>query len=123
MATNPVPDNPGAADAYELSVQNELNKVRAYRKSLEEEFANANPDDPATAEKARNKMLELVPAAGETIAHLLNFAQSESVRASLAKYVFDHAIGKDKVVSSEDALDKLVRDLTKNDATSPPPTP
>lgn len=108
-----------SADDYQKRVARELAKVAEYKKALEEEFATADPDDPETARKTREKLVELVPDAGYTIAYLLKHAESETVRASLAKYVFDSAQKIGKEGEGESEMDKLIKKLRDGDATKP----
>ena len=100
---------------YEANMQEEL---MAYRKSLQEEYGELgelDPDDPATADKVRGKLLKLVPDAYTTMQQLLNHADSETVRAGLAKFVFTEAIGKAKTQDEEDSLRDLLKGLKAND--------
>lgn len=98
---------------YEANLAEEIARTR---KAIHEEFADANPDDPETGEKARNNLITLVPDAKETIAFLMIHGESESVRAGLAKYVFDHAIGKEKGTTAEDELKDLLTRVTPDEA-------
>jgi hypothetical protein len=114
MASNP-PDNDKEQDGYENSLQAEIDKLHAYRQSIEEEFKGVDPQDPEASEKARKKIFELIPDAGGTIQYLLLHADSEAVRSSLAKFIFTEAIRSAKAAGDDDALTKLFSELAGND--------
>ena len=99
---------------YEANMQEEL---VAYRKALDEEYGSLgelDPDDPDTTSKVRAKVLQLIPDAHSTMKHLLNHADSEQVRAGLAKFVFVEAIGKAKTEGEEQELRDMLKGLTRN---------
>lgn len=98
---------------YEQAMAVELAKMAEYKKALEQEFENADPNDPVTAEKARKHVISLVPDATTQAKHLLNHAESESIRAGLAKFIINIAIRHAEDNSEEDEMQKLVNSLTK----------
>jgi len=102
---------------YDQNMQQELEKIQAYRKALEQEFGgDLDPNDPANIANARRQLLVLIPEAGETIRRLMVHAQSESVRANLAKYVFDQAMKDAAAGKADDETQKLLKELGLVDA-------
>jgi hypothetical protein len=100
-----------AEERYNRQLAEEVAKIQAYRKSVEEEFSGVDVDDPETAKIARNKLFELVPDAAETIATLLLHAESESVRGTLAKFVFTEAMRAADKGKTADAWETLFKKL------------
>jgi hypothetical protein len=107
-----------AEERYNAELQAELARLHAYKKSLEEEFKDVDVDDPKTAKMARNKLMELVPDAGETIAYLLLHGDSESVRANLAKFVFAEAMRAADNGKTADAWEELFKSISKDKTTN-----
>jgi hypothetical protein len=99
-------------DQYDAQVAAELAKLGEYRKALEEEFKGADPEKAETAMKVLKRVVELVPDAGTTISYLLNHAESESVRATLAKFVVTVALRAAEKSGDDDELTRLVNELT-----------
>lgn len=103
-------------------LQEEMARLRAKeeeldntRKALQSEFAAANdPDKVANA--ARNAIRDIMPDAVIQMKTLVNYAESESVRASLAKFIIATGLDKTKFEdgSSSDLKDLLAQ-LTAND--------
>jgi len=110
--STPKPENKDKTE-YEKQVDKELAKLAEYHKALTQEFANIDPDDPEVIRKANEKIIELVPDAGAALNWLLNHAQSESVRANIAKYVFDRAIKHASEKGEDDEIAKLLKGMTK----------
>lgn len=88
------------------------------RQALQQEFAKAtNPDDIANV--ARNAIRDIMPDAVMQLKTLINYAESESVRASLSKFVIATGLDKSKIedASSSD-LNRLLEQLAQNDEQS-----
>jgi hypothetical protein len=100
---------------YEANLQEEVTKVRKMFEGELASFGQLDPDDPATANKVRGELLQLIPESKDTLSWLLNHASSEAVRAGIAKFVFVEAIGKAKSESQEDELRDLLTQVRKQD--------
>lgn len=61
---------------------------------------------------AKGRFAHLTAAAMETMAYLLEHADSDSVRWNVAKYVTDHNLFE--ATKSEDEIEKLLKDLYAN---------
>lgn len=104
-----------AEQRYNTKLQEEITRMQAYKKSLEEEFANANPDDPETHKKVRSKLHELVPNACETVAWLLDHSSSESVRGNMAKFVLTESMKSADGEKTKDVIGDMFKKLQDND--------
>lgn len=97
-------------------LQEEIARLRAReeetertRKALLEEFSKANdPDEVANV--ARNAIRDLMADAVLQMGFLINHAESESVRASLSKFVVATGLDKNKF---EDQSSSDLRELLK----------
>jgi hypothetical protein len=107
--------NHNIEEAYNLKLQEEIEKMKLYRKSMEEEFANLDIDDPTTHKMVRNKLGELVPDACEVVLTLMLHAESESVRATLAKFVLTESMKSAATDKPIDLISEMFKDLAKND--------
>jgi glucan phosphoethanolaminetransferase (alkaline phosphatase superfamily) len=87
-----------------MGLQEEINRLKADNQALHQEFSH----EPTSPDKIKKQLAELVPDALTQLSHLLNHAESESVRASAAKYVIDLARTSS---STDDAISKLINDL------------
>jgi hypothetical protein len=65
----------------------ELERAIAMANARAEEFTDADPTKAETAEAVRAHVVEMVPQAKTAILDLLLHAESEAVRAGLAKFV------------------------------------
>lgn len=89
-----------------------------YQKAYQEEYRLAteeasNGERDGLLKKAGKDLDELVPSAISQIAYLMENAESESVRASLAKYIIQSRIGQLLTeASSADPLEALIKKLT-----------
>lgn len=87
-----------------------------YHKAISSEF-NINQETTAT-NKARDELNALLPEAVKSLEQLLYAAESESVRMSGIKLVFEYALGKPGNISNEDELSKLINALTPSSPSS-----
>ena len=108
---------------YANSLQAEIDRLRRKEeenektlKALHEEFANANDPD-AIAQVARKAIVDTMPQAIATMRELVEHAESESVRASLARFVVAAGLDKSKFEdSSSSDLKELLKQLAANDS-------
>lgn len=105
--------DPRAEDDAAKRLQDSLTDLAGYKKALEQEFAKVTSSDENLSTKALDSIIKLVPDAGEAISYLLNHADSEGVRAGLAKWVFDKVLRQYEKEGQEDELNKLIKSLTK----------
>jgi hypothetical protein len=63
---------------------------------------------------AKHRFTQLEAAAVETMAYLMEHAESDAVRWNVAKYVHDNVVLKTD--TADDTIEALLRDLTKNGA-------
>jgi hypothetical protein len=83
--------------------------------ALREEFANAN-DPEQVSQVARKAIIDIMPLAITQMRTLIEYAESESVRASLSRFVIACGLDKSKFEdSSTESLAALVKELAKND--------
>lgn len=103
-----------ARKEYDKLVKRELGEMAAYREALEAEFKDADPDSDETAEKAKKRLIELVPDAATQIRYLLNHAESEAIKKDLAKFIFGTAMRVAEINGDEVQMQKLISSLSKN---------
>lgn len=88
--------------------------AREYYSVKRAELTLTPEDIENIVENAKGRLSRLTAAAVEQLAHLMEHADSDAVRWNVTKYVLDHNLfAGDK---SEDELDKLLRDLTRDNA-------
>lgn len=104
-----------AEDRYNQSLAKEIAEVNAYKKALEEEFANTDVDDPEVQKQVRKQIHELVPDACERIMWLLKHSSSESVQANLAKYILSESMKSADADKPKDALTEMFDKLRVDD--------
>lgn len=97
--------------------QQKLKEKEDYIKALVEEFTQCSDLDEARA-TFRNKIKEFAPQALVNIINLAMTAESESVRASLNKWVLDWTMS-DKIDSSGSELTTLLNQLKAKPAQAP----
>jgi hypothetical protein len=106
------------SDNSELTPETLQEKLRAYHKSFQEEFAKPaneiNEDSEAIANKAKEVLIKCIPDAAATLAYLCNFAESATIRLQAAKYIMDNGLGKTGFATPADPLEELVKQLTAN---------
>lgn len=95
-------------EAYNKRLGEEL---AVYHKAIEEEFKGVDSTNPEVARKAKDKVIELVPHAGTTVHWLIQHAESESVRATLSKWVLQVAMADAAVTGKDDELTKFIESL------------
>ena len=86
-------------------------------KAIESEFALSEPSSPV--ELAYGKLNSLLDEATQALESILLNAESDAVRMSGIKLVFEYTLGKPGANSGEDELSKLIQSLT---AKKPSPT-
>lgn len=100
---------------YENQVQQELSELAIFSEKLKADFADVDTEDEeVVAEKAKKKLLELIPDAGNTIKYLISHSESDAVRKDLAKFVFQTAMRAAEVAGDEDEVARLIKSLTSS---------
>lgn len=88
--------------------------LKSYRESLEEEYDAARNIDLDTVRTATaSKLLTAVPRAVEHILYLAEHAEKDTTQLAACKFIIDRAF--DSKVGDDDALTKLLEEITKND--------
>lgn len=102
-------------------LQEELEKERKARedaeaanKALVEEFAKANTPDEVL-EVAQKGIKDLLPSAIGTMRHLLEYSESDSVKASLSKYITESVLTHKVEGDGNNEIKELLKQLTDND--------
>jgi len=121
MAEKPTNAGKPITDAYAREILQEQAKFEADRKALQEEFAEQIKEkgELFSDEDVKDKVKEVLPDAFAQLKVLINNAESETVRASLIKFVFESALvvlkkeAKDGKVPN--TVDGLMAELKKND--------
>jgi hypothetical protein len=111
-STSSTPSDPNAE--YARTLQAEIDRLNAANEALVQEFTKDSTS--CTPERVHEKVTELVPNALTQLEFMLNHAKSESVRASIARYILDIKLDKKGLGDSPDAeLGKILAGLKKND--------
>jgi len=84
--------------------------LKQYHQAIESEFSLSAPDTPV--EIAYSKLNSLLNEATKALESILLSAESDAVRMSGIKLVFEYTLGKPGLQASEDELTKLVKSLT-----------
>lgn len=87
---------------YANALEREVAALEAQKKALIEEFRKNVPVDWSADDIKEKLRTSLLPTAWHRIEYLLANAESESVQASLAKYVVSIAIGQIKITDDND---------------------
>lgn len=83
--------------------------------SLKEEFTDANSPE-AISQVARKAIIDIMPKAIIQMGLLIEYAESESVRASLSRFVIACGLDPSKFEDKgSESLAALVKELAKND--------
>lgn len=94
--------------------------LQQYHQAIESEFALSEPNTPV--EVAYAKLSSLLTEATRALESILLSAESDAVRMSGIKLVFDYTLGKPGSAAGEDELTKLIQSLTaKNTAAAHKP--
>ena len=98
-------------------------QLQEYHKAFESEFNLSAPDTPV--EVAYNKLTGLLTEATKALESILLSAESDAVRMSGIKLVFEYTLGKPGSQAGEDELTKLITSLTAKTPSTPstPKTP
>ena len=86
-------------------------------RAIESEFALNAPTTPV--EIAQAKLVGLLSEATQALESILLSSESDAVRMSGIKLVFDYTMGKPGAAQGEDELSKLVQSLTAKGAKVP----
>ena len=89
--------------------------LQEYHQAIQSEFALGEPNTPV--ELAYSKLTSLLTDATRALEAILLNAESDAVRMSGIKLVFDYTLGKPGSASGEDELTKLISSLTAKAAT------
>lgn len=96
-------------NAHEPKTLEEL--AKEYYSVRRAEFSLTDEETQTILDNAKKRFMQLEAAAIETMAYLMEHADSDAVRWNVAKYVHDNVIAK---TAAEDTdMDKLLRDLIK----------
>jgi len=88
-------------------------QLAEHYKAIESEFQINTSDAPQTpVEIAYTKLTSLLTDATRALESILLNADSDSVRMSGIKLIFDYTLGKPGSAAGEDELTKLVQSLT-----------
>ena len=121
--SDPYPINMDKVD-YEAKLTEEVEKLRKFQTSLSQEFkathneaTDGEPElEPAVVAKTiQQKFLKSALSACDTIVHLLEFADKDAVKFSVAKYVIDNIRANPD--AKGETLDDLLKQLTANSTT------
>lgn len=108
-------DKPISSEYASMLAQEEA-RHDAEKKALVEEFTKQLKEE-WSPEDIKEKLVELMPQAYASLSHLVNNADSESVRAGLIKYIFNLALQDLAPVSPGDGADDEFRKLLGDLAT------
>ena len=116
------PGKPQQSD-YVQQLLKEQAQLQAEKSAIIEEFTKqiAEKGDAFDEDDIKDKIKEVLPEAFATLKSLLASSESDTVRATLVKYVFDAALlvlKKDKADSGEEVpetVGDLIDQLKKND--------
>jgi hypothetical protein len=107
------------------ALQQEIERLRVKEEeqqktinALKQEFTDANTslDPEAVAKVARKAIIDIMPKAIIQLGQLIEYAESESVRAGLSKFVIACGLDKSKFEDvGTGSLAALVKELAKND--------
>lgn len=93
------------------SLQAIIDELRRDKAALTSEFADS-ASDTITEENGKKRIIELAPDALATLRYLVKNADSESVKATCAKYILDITIGKKKIEGDIDqGIENLIESL------------
>jgi hypothetical protein len=88
-------------------------KLAEHYKAIESEFAlSASESANSPVEVAYNQLNSLLSEATKALESILLTAESDAVRMSGIKLVFEYTLGKPGSTAGEDELSKLVKSLT-----------
>jgi hypothetical protein len=90
-------------------------QLKQYHQAIESEFSLSEPDSPS--EIAYVKLNGLLNEATKALEQILLSGESDAVRMSGIKLVFDYTLGKPGSGAGEDELSKLVKSLTAQKTT------
>lgn len=98
-----------------MSEDNPLSQnIIDYHKAIESEFALTATKDPV--DQARERLSGLLPEAAKALEQILISGDSDTVRLSAVKLVFEHTLGKGATLAQESELTRLVGSLTAKPA-------
>ena len=94
--------------------RNRVTELEANNRALVAEFSKADSYED-TLKIAREAIKDILPLAITTVKSLIASADSESVRASLSKYVMDTVLSNKLDSGSNSDVADLLKNLAKND--------
>lgn len=110
---------------YEAKLAQEVQKLQEYQKALLEEhaqiIAEASDGEPlldaaTVAQASTQKFLKAVDKATDQIIYLLEFADKDATRFSVARYIIDVTRLAPGTTGAEDPWDALVKKLQAQNA-------
>lgn len=90
------------SEDYVNALKQEIARSEAEREALVQEFSRDIAQREYSPDDLKKKFAELLPTAYERMIYLLNNATSEAVQLSVAKYIFNVAIGHIKITAEND---------------------
>lgn len=121
----PTPTKPSyeAIAAEQLAEQRRLDTLRKDLEAVRSELTGTNGDgdpsnDPTLSElnRQRKKVTDLFPDAVATLKHLLIYADSEAVRATIAKYITESTLKDYKPGNNDEELAAFLKSLSTKKA-------
>lgn len=91
--------------------------AREYYSVRRAELTLTDEETDNIIQAAKARFTKLTAAAVETVSYLMEHADSDAVRWNVSKYVLENNLFKQD--TTEDEIEKLLRDLTKNGASTP----
>jgi len=92
-----------------------LEKLQEYNKALESEWGQEESSTDDKIESARTIFRNALPDAAETLVTLSKFADSESVKASCARFIYTSVVGKPDGSAKDDPVESLIKQLTADE--------
>ncbi len=111
MTENEQVSKNAAVDLNQIVEEERAKRVQAenYAKALVAEFASCNDFDEVR-QKFRDEIKNIAPQALTNIVNMANYAESESVRASLNKWILEWAMS-DKIDGSDNELKTFLQSI------------
>lgn len=94
--------------------------IQNYHKAIESEFALTPLDDDASL--ARTKLLSLLTTATRSLEAILINGDTDTVRLSAVKLVFEHTLGKPGSLTADNDLQRIIGSLIPSAPAPAPPS-
>lgn len=108
---NPAYQTPITKQGEYMSEDNPLSQnISEYHKAIESEFTLTTPTDATSV--ARDHLSTLLPEATKALESILAAGDTDTVRLSAIKLVFEHTLGKAGTMATETELAKIVGSLS-----------